>query len=155
MYCERRTYNNVHICVLNKEYTTMFIYVLWTENIKECTYKYCEQRIYNNVHICVLNKEYTTMYISELWTENIQQCTYVYCELRIYNNVHICVLNKEYTTMYMYVFENRKYTTMHICVLWTIDIQPCTYMCSKQRIYNNVHIWIVSREYTTMYIYVF
>ena len=61
MNCEQRIYNNVHICVLNKEYTN--IYVLRTENIQECTYMYCEQRIYNNVHICIVNREYTTMYI--------------------------------------------------------------------------------------------
>ena len=66
MYCKQRIYNNVHICVLNKEYTTMFIFVLRTQNIQQCAYMYCEQRIYNNVHICVLDKEYTTMSISEL-----------------------------------------------------------------------------------------
>ena len=90
---------------------------LRTENIQECPYMYGEQRIYNNVHICVLNKEYTTMYIYVLWTENIQQCTYMCfrqrniqqwtylnCEQRIYNNVHICIVNREYTTMYIDAF---------------------------------------------------
>ena len=75
--------------------TTMYIYVLWTENIQQCTY------------MC-----------SILWTENIQQCTYMCCKQRIYNNVHIqyvlkqriynnvhiCIVNREYTTMYIYVF---------------------------------------------------
>ena len=130
--------------------------MFWEQrNIQPCTYMYSEQRIYNYVHICVLNKEYTTMYIYVLWTENIQQCTYMCSKQRIYNNVHIWIVNREYTTMYIYV-------------LWTENIQQCTYMCSKQkniqpctylfweqRIYNNVHICIVNREYTTMYIYVF
>ena len=99
----------------------MYIYVLWTENIQQCTYMCSKQRIYN-VHI--------TMYIYVLWTENIQQCTYMYCEhrdiqqctymcskQRIYNNVHICIVNREYTTMYIYVLWTEKYTTMYIYVL--------------------------------------
>ena len=94
------------------------------------------------------------MYIAELWTENIQQCTYMYCEWRIYNNVHICVLNKENTAMFLYVLRTGEYTRMYIYVLWTENIQQCTYVCSKQRIYNNVHIRIANREYITMYIYV-
>ena len=116
MFWEQRIYNNVHICVLNKEYTAMFLYVLRTENIQECTYMYCgtesiqqctyvcsKQRIFNNVHLRIANREYTTMYIYVLWTENIQQCTYMCSKHRIYNNVHICFENREYTTLYIYV----------------------------------------------------
>ena len=70
MYCEQRIYNNVHICIVNREYTTMFIYVFRTENIQQCTYMYCEQRIYKhnvNIYVHIV-----------LRTENIQQCTYMY-----------------------------------------------------------------------------
>ena len=56
MYCEQRIYNNVHICIVNREYTTN-TYMYCEQRITQCTY------IYNNVHICIVNREYTTMYI--------------------------------------------------------------------------------------------
>ena len=43
MYCEQRIYNNVHIYVLDKEYTTMNISELGTENIQQCTYMRSKQ----------------------------------------------------------------------------------------------------------------
>ena len=122
MYCEQRIYNNVHICVLNKEYTTMYIYVLRTENIQQCTYMYVNR---SNIQQCTYMSSKQRIYkctYTNCEQRHIQQCTYMCGEQRIYNQC-IC--------------ENREYTTMYIYVLWTENIQQCTYMCFEQGIYNN------------------